>query len=304
MNSWRYALGEFRRRPGRSLLSLLSVVIAVAAIVAVSSATATTRTAYRRVFASLAGRADLEVVSKGGGYFPQAAADDLRSLPHVRAVVPVLRHGTKAAIHGKRVAVLASAVEPEEPESVAGFKIVEGSFPSDRPEIAVESNLAANLQLAVGDEVKLVTARLSEPFKVSGIFALEDAARLHQSGMLLMSLKRMQRSFRATGRVDALHLFLDERSHAPQVIAESADVLPATLRVGVPALRSKEAEDTLLLTDVSLFMASALSFLTAVFIVLSVFLMNIGERRRQLSILRAVGATRRKFWAWFATRPC
>ena len=240
MNSWRYALGEFRRRPGRSLLSLLSVVIAVAAIVAVSSATATTRTAYRRVFASLAGRADLEVVSEGGGYFPQTAADQLRSLPHVRAVVPVLRHGTKASIGGKRVAVLASAIEPDEPESISGFKVVEGSFPSEHPEIAVESNLAANLHLKVGDEVKLTTARLSEAFQVSGIFALEDAARLHQSGMLLMSLRRMQRSFRASGRVDALHLFLDDAdTMPPQVIAEASAVLPSTLRVSVPALRAK-----------------------------------------------------------------
>ena len=49
-----------------------------------------------------------------------------------------------------------------------------------------------------------------------------------------------------------------------------------------------------MLTQVSLNMASALSFTTAVFIVLSAFLMNVGERRRQLSILRTVGATRRQ----------
>ena len=60
----------------------------------------------------------------------------------------------------------------------------------------------------------------------------------------------------------------------------------------------------MLLTDVSLFMASALSFLTAVFIVLSVFLMNIGERRRQLSILRASARPGGKFSAWSATKHC
>ncbi|HEV3136640.1 MAG TPA: FtsX-like permease family protein, partial [Pirellulales bacterium] len=49
-----------------------------------------------------------------------------------------------------------------------------------------------------------------------------------------------------------------------------------------------------LLTEVSLDMASALSFTTAVFIALSVFLMNVGERRQQLSIMRALGATRRQ----------
>jgi len=65
---------------GRSLLSLLSVVIAVAAIVAVTSATDTTRKAYQQVFATLAGRADLEVVARGGGRFQQNLATTIKSL--------------------------------------------------------------------------------------------------------------------------------------------------------------------------------------------------------------------------------
>ena len=72
-------------------------------------------------------------------------------------------------------------------------------------------------------------------------------------------------------------------------------MLPAaSLIVGVPSSRTGLAKETLLLTEVSLNMASALSFTTAVFIALSVFLMNVGERRQQLSIMRAVGATRRQ----------
>ena len=54
------------------------------------------------------------------------------------------------------------------------------------------------------------------------------------------------------------------------------------------------AEESLKLTQVSLNLTSALSFTTAVFIVLNVFLMSVGERRRQISILRAIGATRRQ----------
>ncbi len=62
----------------------------------------------------------------------------------------------------------------------------------------------------------------------------------------------------------------------------------------MPGSRRGQAEETLLLTEVSLMMTSSLSFLTAMFIVLSVFLMNVSERRRQLAVFRAVGATRRQ----------
>ncbi len=196
MNSWRYALGEFRRRPGRSLLSLLSVVIAVTAVVAISSATATTRTATRKVYELLSGRADLEVVSKGGSQFPEEETKQIAALPHVRTVVPVLRRGTNVFRDHKKISVLVSGIVPSEPESVAGLKMKTGALPSGAGEVAVEENLAANLDVKTGEELKFFTGRM-QTYKVSGIFGLENAAQLQQGGMLIMPLERMQRIFSA-----------------------------------------------------------------------------------------------------------
>ncbi len=294
MNSWRYVLGEFSRRPGRSLLSLLSVVIAVAAIVAVSSATATTRASNRRLYELLAGRADLEVASKGGSQFSEADAKDVRSLPHVRAVVPVLRRGTNVFQGEKKISVLVSAIVPDEPESTAGLQVTDGRLPTGAGEVAVEENLAANLKVKAGDDLTFFTGS-KHTYKVTGVFALQDAAQLQQGGMLLMPLNRMQRIFsRASGQVDVLHIYLDDPKNVKEVMAAAAADLPSTLEIRVPGSRKGQAEEMLLLTEVSLLMASSLSFLTAVFIVLSVFLMNVSERRRQLAIYRAVGATRRQ----------
>ena len=89
-----------------------------------------------------------------------------------------------------------------------------------------------------------------------------------------------------------MQLYLKEGVPPEQVVTAAARLMPPELSVQVPSSRSGLAEQTLLLAEVSLNMASTLSFTTAVFIVLSVFLMNIGERRRQLAVLRAVGATR------------
>jgi len=292
MTSWRDAVATLRQRGGRSLLSLLSVVIAVAAIVAVTSATATTRKAYRQVFEALSGRADLEVVARGGGRFQQGVADKLRDLPHVRAVVPVFHRATIVYAHGIKAKVLAVGIVKDEPESIFGFKLVEGHFPSKAGEIALEANLAEGLHLKVGDELRLLTARGLRPHKLAGITKLENAARLHEGGMLLAPVDRLQTVFKSPGEVDALNVYLDDKADPAAVIREAGAHLPVELRMGTPESRSGLAEETLLLTEVSLNLASALSFTTAVFIVLSVFLMSVSERRRQLAILRAVGATR------------
>jgi putative ABC transport system permease protein len=292
MISWNYALGEFRRRPGRSLLTLLSVVISVAAMVAVISATSTTRSAYQRVFQALAGRADLQIVARGEGAFPQDSVSRVGAVPGVRSVASVFRRATILYAHGKRAKVLAAGVVPGESESLFGFKLEAGHFPAAAGEIALESGLASALHIGLGEDIRLGTSLGLRAQKVCGLFSLDNAVRLHQGGMLLASLEPLERVFRARGKIDALHVFLDDAKQTGPAIAAIAPLLPKELEVRVPAARSGMAEESLLLIEVSLNMVSSLSFTTAVFIVLSVFLMNVSERRRQLSILRAVGATR------------
>ncbi len=291
---WSYALRQLQRRMGRSLLSLLSVVIAVAAIVAVTSATDTTRKAYQQVFATLAGRADLEVVARGGGRFQQNLATTIKSLPGVSAVVPTFHRGTILYAHGEKAKAIALGIVLDEPESLADFEVVAGTLPKAAGELALEKNLAAGLQIKAGDSVRLLTSNGLRSYKVSGLISLESAARLRQGGMILAPLDQLQRVFRSSGEVDALNLFLTDSKNAAEVIDEVSRILPPELTVGVPSSRTGLAEETLLLTEVSLDMASALSFTTAVFIVLSVFLMNVSERRQQLSILRAIGASRQQ----------
>jgi len=291
---WTYALRQLQRRLGRSLLSLFSVVIAVAAIVAVMSATDTTRKAYQQVFATLAGRADLEVTSRGGGRLRQDVAAKIKDLSGIRAVVPTLLRGTILYAHGTKAKAMALGIVPDAPDSLADFEIVEGHLPKTAGEIAIEKNLAAGLQIKAGDSVRLLTSNGLRSYKVAGLISLESAARLRQGGMILAPLGHLQRVFRSAGEVDSLNLFLTDPKTAPDVIERVSQILPQGLSVGVPSSRTGLAEETLLLTEVSLDMASALSFTTAVFIVLSVFLMNVSERRQQLSILRAIGASRRQ----------
>jgi putative ABC transport system permease protein len=192
----------------------------------------------------------------------------------------------------QRLKVLALGIVPDEPESLAGFQLSTGKLPQAGDELMLETGMAESLGIHAGDKVRLMTSRGLRPFTISGLVALENAVRLQQGGMLLARIDQLQASFRAAGQVDALHLFLAPGYSAKQVQVEVAKVLPEQLTVRVPSARSGVAEETLMLTEVSLNMASALSFTTAVFIALSVFLMNVGERRKQLSILRAIGATR------------
>src|SRR5207244_2149508 len=68
--------------------------------------------------------------------------------------------------------------------------------------------------------------------------------------------------------------------------------LPSGLTVQTPATRGDLAHDSLFATELSLSSLSVVSLVAGAFVILNSFLMNLGERRQQLAILRAIGATR------------
>ena len=99
----------------------------------------------------------------------------------------------------------------------------------------------------------------------------------------------------ARGRkIDSLQVFLADQRDLPKALIAVQASLPPGLEAQVPAARHGLADETLLLTNVSLGMAGALALTTALFIVLGVFLMNVGERRAQISLMHALGATRKQ----------
>ena len=82
----------------------------------------------------------------------------------------------------------------------------------------------------------------------------------------------------------------DERA----VAAEIAKLLPTGVSVRSPMARSQLAKETVQDAETGLDFAYALMIVLAVFTIFNTFLMNVGERRRQLAVLRAIGATRRQ----------
>ncbi|MGE0609140.1 MAG: FtsX-like permease family protein [Pirellulales bacterium] len=169
---------------------------------------------------------------------------------------------------------------------------------------------------------------------VAGLFESREAASLAQGGMVLMSLSSAREILysdvhRAPQPVTAIQIILDKGADRDQIQAtiaarleelnregterqqqaalvpdepvddESANVekldgLHVELSVRPPIARTQQAEMTQQQTEMGLRLATALSLVVAVFIILNTFLMNVSERRRQLGIMRAIGATRKQ----------
>ena len=293
---WKFTLRELKNRPGRATLTLLSIVIAVSAVVAVKVSTATTRAAYQDMYVSLTGHSDLEVVPDGEGYFPQALADKLQDVAGVKAVAPSLQLPWlvrfKNSPNSTQVAVM--GIDPARDEAVRDYVLAEGDFFHGDEGALLEMGFARALGVHVGDDVSIQPKRLAAPqhIKVVGLLTPQGIAGFRQGTAVILPLRTVQQLVGQGSVVNNASLVLDPKADVAKVQQAVAAMLPPGLTAKLPMTRAQSADETLATLDQGLNFAYLLTLVLATIVILNTFLMNVGERRRQLAILRAIGTTR------------
>ncbi|HWA97729.1 MAG TPA: FtsX-like permease family protein, partial [Pirellulales bacterium] len=242
----------------------------------------------------LAGRADLEVVAAGNGAFPQSMVAEVERIPGIAVVAPVVQRPTILYFNGHRAKVLALAIDPSTDEKIRDYRLESGKFFDGDNGVLLDSNFARSLGAQIGDEAKILTRRGMQHLRVVGILAPSGVAGFTRGSTLFLPLAFAQRVFAAPAQVDSLQIVAASGTSVDALEQRIAAKLPPNLTVRPPASRTQLADETLHNAEDGLRLAGALSLVLAVFIILNTFLMSVTERRNQLAILRAIGATGRQ----------
>jgi len=288
MRLWNYTAGEIGRRPGRMLLTLLGITLGLATAVATRLTTDTVRRAYRDLFASAGAGTALEVTSSDPAGFDASLTTPLESVCGVRAVVPQVQGVAAVAGDGGNVAV---AVVGTPLCRAADGPLCAGRPIADADEALLDASLADAVGLRPGRPFALWAPTGRVTLRVAGVFG----PRRHGAGTggrLIVSLACAQRLFALPGRVNSVRVSLADRADAAAVQEELARRLPPGLMVQPPGMRSTLGQCTLRATEQGLAALGVVGLVAAGCVVLNTFLLSLGERRRQLAILRALGATR------------
>jgi putative ABC transport system permease protein len=294
---WKYTARQLQRRPGRTLLTLLGIVLGVAASVAVAVTVRATRQAHQDMFEAVTGRAALEVVADGLGGFPSGLARDLGQVAGVRAAVPVIQ--TPALLVGPRgaVPVLALGVDPARDGAARDYALRQGRLlqtGTDREarEILLEAGFAEANGLHPGEKAELLTVKGRGAVRVVGLLEPRGAATFNGGAVAFLPLPVAQQLFGLAGQVNGVQLVLAEGTDPDAVEREAKGRLPPGLTVQVPSARAVSGRHLIAASEEGLATLGAVSVVAGAFVILNAFLMNLGERRRHLAILRALGATR------------
>ena len=244
----------------------------------------------------IAGRAALQITAEGGGRFPQAVVPAVERVPGVAAAVPSIQQFTKMWIGRRKFAVLAMGIDPEIDRKARDYELREGEFFHDGCGVLLESGFAQAVEAHPGNEVIVMTPRPRvpplKPVRIAGLLAARGAAGFNKGGVVILPPALAKRYFTGPGNITTIDLVLKDGVNERTVAERIQAVLPQGLNVHPPATRTQLAKETLASLDQGLLLTTVLAVALGICIILSTFLMNVTERRRQLAILRAVGSTR------------
>jgi putative ABC transport system permease protein len=289
---WKLTAREMQRRPGRTLLTLLGIVIGVAAAVAVSVTLQATRRAHRDMFQTVAGRAALEVVEEGLGKFPLEDVEKLKDLSGVRAAVGIAQ--IPAVLSGAKgtVPVMVLGIDPKSDEAVRDYKLRRGRFLDTTDGILLEAGFAEASSIGQGQKAHLLTKDGAAELPVVGLLEPVGPAAFNGGAVAFLPLATVQRLFGFKERINSFQLVLADDASPDRVREEVRRQLRAGLTVQEPSTRGALGRESMVSSEQGLAALSISSLVAGAFMILNAFLMSLGERRRQLAILRALGATR------------
>ena len=315
MSLRRYTQRAMAQRPGRTILTLLSIVIGVAAAVAIDLSRETTRETYRLMFAAVTGKATLEVSASGGVAFDEKLLEKVEGTRGVVAAAPLIEKigtihlggdpsGGEQRADQQKIRVQVMGIDPARDRAVREYDIVAGRQLAKGDELVLDEEFAKHIGVTVGDDVTMRTNKTKKPFPIVGLVKPRGAQVLRQASLVFLPITRAQYHFYTFGspkRYDKIQVVTAASDVEIETVrAALAAQLPAEppLHVARPSGGSQLMEHTLKSSEIGLELASLFSLLLASFIILNTLLMNVGERRRQLAIVRAIGATRRQLiWA-------
>lgn len=226
----------------------------------------------------------------------------LETMPGVTQAAPYATTQVMASFGARAAGAILKGIDVERESAIAAH-VVAGSFAGlisgDSPfQVIMGKDLARKLGLALGDRVNLVSAAAGigpggaaprlRSFTLVGIF--DSGFYEYDVGLILAPLAAVQRLNRLGDAVSGIELHLHDRDAAPRVAEEVRALLPQAW-VSDWMQRHRSFFRALRMERVVMGVILSLIVLVAVFNMVVSLVMMVMERKKEIAILKTVGAS-------------
>jgi putative ABC transport system permease protein len=296
----------------RLALTALAIVLGVTFVSGTFVLTDTLQNTFSTLFSSVYQKIDFQV--RGTPQFGSDSANavrnpisqslltTIRAVPGVQAAEGEVEGYAQFVAHdGKPIqtggaGTLGLEFDPD--PQLSNLHVISGRAPSSASDVVMDAGTAQKYHFAVGQPVRILFNGFARTFTISGIAQFGTADNLAGATLAAFTIPTAQQVMGEPGQFDDINV-VAQANAAPAAVQQAiARVLPA----GVEVITGKTLvnQSTTSVSQALSFFSTALlvfafiSLFVGAFTIYNTFSIIVGQRTRELALLRIVGASRRQ----------
>jgi len=281
----------------RTFLTTLAIVFGTLVIFGVNILMPTMMAAFQTNVLAASGQVDITITQKSGESFSPNLLKRLQPIEGIRVMSGSLSRTINIpnAYYGKAQigALTLTGIDPKEAPALRNYPVKEGRFlrSSDNHVAVITTSLARDLELQVGDKLSLPTAEGGVKLKIVGL--LPERAQPGNEEVLV-TLIEAQKLLDLSNRINTIEINLNtsDETERQAIQANIEAVIGSEYTLGGLSSGS-EIQASMRTGQVAFNLFGVLALFMGGFIIFNTFRTIVAERRHDIGMLRAVGASRR-----------
>jgi len=295
----------------RLALTALAIVLGVTFISGTFVLTDTLHNTFTELFGNIYAKIDFQVrgvaqLGSGGNAvrdeLPGSLLATIRGVPGVAAAdgqvtgyAQYIGHDGKAIQTGGAPTL---AVSFNSDQRLSSLHLIAGGPPTTPDDVVMDAGTAQKYDFTVGQQVRILTAGPTRTFTITGIAEFGTANNLAGATLAAFTLPTAQAIAQEVGQLDDINVVTAPGASKSAVQQAIAKVLPPGVEVVTGQTVVNESTSSinqaLSFFSTALLVFAFISLFVGGFTIFNTFSIIVGQRTRELALLRIVGANRRQ----------
>jgi putative ABC transport system permease protein len=291
------SIKHVRLQKTRAIIALFGIALGVASMTSIDIVNSSVVRSLEDSINRVTGRAVLQITGAESG-FPESMLERVQKIPGVEYAVPVIETNANLALGSERAFVVLG-VDVLQDSNIRDYSVTDESADIPDPllflarpdSILLTKEMALREGIRIDQKLQVQTVQGLKNFTVRGLLEPDGPAKALGGDIAIMDIFAAQLAFGMETRIDRIDVSILRGESLDSMKARIQAALPEGYNIDTPAGRSRQIKDLMTRFRKNMDLISFMALFVGMYLIYNTVSISVVQRRREIGILRALGAT-------------